>query len=109
MTKIEETRYVIGAEVHAGAVECGGLPPLLRYCEAVTGAFLTDVVAWLTEECTECGTSLRTASEARFRRDHVLLGRFVIVGCEGYWLVNPNAVGIPSEAWNDWRPHFGIE
>jgi hypothetical protein len=22
-----------------------------------------------------------------------------VVGCEGYWVINPNAVGIPSPNW----------
>lgn len=27
---------------------------------------------------------------------------FVVVGCEGYFVVNPNLVGISSPNWDDW-------
>lgn len=27
---------------------------------------------------------------------------YVVVGCEGYWAINPRDVGMPSESWQDW-------
>ena len=34
---------------------------------------------------------------------------FVVIGCEGYWVINPNVVGIKCDTWLDWRdePVFG--
>ena len=29
----------------------------------------------------------------------VVVGAVVVVGCEGYWVINPNVVGIPSPNW----------
>jgi len=30
---------------------------------------------------------------------HTVLGATVVVGCEGYWVINPNVVGIPNPNW----------
>ncbi len=30
---------------------------------------------------------------------HVVLGAAVVIGCEGYRVINPNVVGIPSPNW----------
>lgn len=27
---------------------------------------------------------------------------YVVIGCEGYWVVNPESVGVPSRTWQDW-------
>lgn len=30
---------------------------------------------------------------------HVVLGAVVVIGCEGYWVINPNVVGIHCPTW----------
>jgi len=30
---------------------------------------------------------------------HVVLGAAVVIGCEGYWVINPNLVGIDRPTW----------
>lgn len=66
------------------------------YVAAVKAARPADVRAWLTDTCPECG-EVRPDDDA-----HVVLEGAVVVGCEGYWVVNPNAVGITSPTWDDW-------
>jgi hypothetical protein len=30
---------------------------------------------------------------------HIVLGAAVVIGCEGYWVINPNVVGIAKPNW----------
>ena len=30
---------------------------------------------------------------------HIVLGAVVVIGCEGYWVINPNVVGIHRPNW----------
>jgi hypothetical protein len=30
---------------------------------------------------------------------HTVLGSAVVIGCEGYWVINPNVVAVPSPNW----------
>ena len=68
-----------------------------------------------TNYCPECGTDLMTPDD--FYMDHVVWrdesapyapnlmypDPVVIVGCEGYWVIDPAVVGIDSPNWSDWR------
>jgi len=36
-------------------------------------------------------------------RDRTAHTNVLLVGCEGYWVIDPNLVGITSAAWNDYR------
>jgi hypothetical protein len=54
---------------------------------------------YLTSVCTECDTHVAPSDPD----GHVMVGSSVVVGCEGYWLVDPNAVGISMPHWDDWR------
>jgi len=57
-----------------------------------------DIRPWLTKRCDECnGVPMEPDGE------HVMQDGYVVVGCEGYWHVNPNALGMNEESWNDWR------
>ncbi len=64
----------------------------------------------LTDQCPECGTIL-----GRLEHDYHLVvpmpdadpkGRevAVIIGCEGYWVVNPALVGIDAPNWGSFAP-----
>jgi hypothetical protein len=77
-------------------------PQQALYVDAVKNAMLGVVLPWLTTVCPECGLDLLEYGEEA-QGDHVMLGQFVIVGCEGYLIVNPNAVGIFRMNWHDWR------
>lgn len=70
-----------------------------EYIHAVANAPLKAVALWLTAICTECGHEpIAEGTESQ----HGMLDEFVLIGCEGYWLINPNAVGIYNPHWSDW-------
>jgi hypothetical protein len=77
----------------------------------------TVIAPWLTEICTECrkpATGMNIAEQS----DHTFIGEttdYVIIGCKGYWQINPVALGITDlPNWHDWHrkqaagpePHF---
>jgi hypothetical protein len=47
-------------------------------------------------DCDEIPSDYPNAPDA----DHVMIGNFVIIGCEGYWQINPALVGIESPNWS---------
>lgn len=49
---------------------------------------------YLSPICSECGQMPEPEDG-----DHVVLGAAVVIGCEGYWVVNPNVVGIHRPNW----------
>jgi hypothetical protein len=104
------------------------------YADMVARMPLKEIARWLTETCTECGDSpTEGMSHAEVRDamgqdgvwlkpcnagvehiegtedefDHLMLGRFVIRGCEGYWLINPTVLGFEDRgSWSDWTFDF---
>jgi hypothetical protein len=59
----------------------------------------------LTSTCPECG-SRPTVAEPD---GHILVALevdrvAVVVGCEGYWVINPAKVGVPAPNWQPWEP-----
>lgn len=72
------------------------------YVDAVREAF-SQGDSFLMDElnppmrCPECGR--KPSAEPLEARHHRMIGPYVIVGCEGYFTVNPNLVGIPSKNW----------
>lgn len=70
---------------------------LTTYLAAVVAAMArrdTVIAGYLSPVCPECG-QLGDGQDGR----HVVLGSAVVVGCEGYWVIDPNAVGIPRPNW----------
>jgi hypothetical protein len=68
-----------------------------RYLAAVITALMRRdpaVQPYLSPICPECG-KVPEADDGI----HVVLGTAVVIGCEGYWVINPNAVGIPRPNW----------
>ena len=49
---------------------------------------------YLSPVCPECGHVPEQEGGI-----HVVLGAAVVIGCEGYWVINPNVVGIPRPSW----------
>lgn len=100
---MDESRVSIGGDLRADMFSMGALDEIETYCAAVVAAPLGTIAPWLTYECPECEDSFSaTDSYSAFAAEHATIGSFVIVGCEGAWVVNPNAVGIPTENWQDW-------
>ena len=70
---------------------------LTDYLAAVTRAMMssdTRVAPYLSPICPECGQLAGPEDGV-----HIMLGAVVVVGCEGYWVINPNVFGIPSPNW----------
>ena len=65
----------------------------------------------LTTRCPECGTRFHDLDEAYEDSEHIIMTTTsdtmaVLVGCEGYFVVDPNGVGIPSPNWTP-AEHYG--
>lgn len=59
---------------------------------------------WTTGVCPECGTRPGPTEPDPDRfAEHAMIRETVVIGCEGYWVINPNAVGIDSPNWHDWN------
>jgi hypothetical protein len=70
---------------------------LTDYLAAVMRAMMRNdprLAPYLSPICPECG-QLAGAEDGM----HIVLGAVVVVGCEGYWVINPNVVGIASPNW----------
>jgi hypothetical protein len=60
-----------------------------------------------SSRCSECGDRFADADEAYADENHIIVSITsdtfaVVVACEGYYMVNPNLVGIDSPMWSDW-------
>jgi len=78
-TRADEARYLAAA---VAAIDAGD----------------DSIEPWLTCECDECGEEPDATDP-----DHVLHAGYVLIGCEGYWHIDPNRLGIPSPRWENWR------
>ncbi len=70
---------------------------LTAYLAAVLAAMMRHdprVAPYLSPICPECD-ELPPPEDGV----HLVLGATVAVGCEGYWVINPNVVGIPNPHW----------
>jgi hypothetical protein len=68
-----------------------------RYLAAVVTALMRNdpaVQPYLSPVCPECGQLPEPEDGI-----HIVLGAAVVIGCEGYWVINPNVIGIPSPNW----------
>lgn len=62
------------------------------------------IFPWLTTRCPECDESHADAAQKdAFEADHYMIGQAVIIGCEGYSIINPNVIGIDRPNWQDWK------
>ncbi|MFD7552448.1 hypothetical protein [Streptomyces sp. NPDC059816] len=68
------------------------------YLTAIRQAPFRLIERYLTPVCTECDEHV-VPSDAG---DHVMVGSSVAVGCLGYYLVDPNVLGIKMPTWSDW-------
>jgi hypothetical protein len=82
---------------------------LIAYLAAVIKAVVTEgrTEIPLTTTCPECGDAVDQFGESERGGPHHLVIETtsdtyaVVVGCEGYFVVNPNLVGIDSPMWSD--------
>jgi hypothetical protein len=72
-------------------------PAVLDYVARVEAASWRAVAPWMSTRCDECGLVPGDDGHHVVHPDG-----YVIVGCEGYWQVNPNAVGLDHPRWQDW-------
>lgn len=86
------------------------------YAEAVDTALAAGRISGpLTTVCAECGSDFADLDEAHEDTEHIIIATTsdttaVVVACEGYFMVNPNSVGIDSPNWDDWTADdFTIE
>jgi hypothetical protein len=68
------------------------------YLRAVRRASVAVVEPYMRADCPECDYDL----DPNDPEDHVVIGSMVVIGCQGYWIVNPNVVGIEKPNWCDW-------
>lgn len=84
------------------------LPEVQAYAERVDAAIVAGKVSGpFTTTCPECGNDYADSEDARMDDLHVIVTLTsdtfaVVVACEGYFMVNPNLVGIDSPMWSDW-------
>jgi hypothetical protein len=77
----------------------------LRRCgRLLDGDAITAAGPWLTSTCPECaepveGDGLVIAPEGTHA--HVVIAGYVLLGCEGYFVISPAVLGI-DRAWSDW-------
>ena len=60
----------------------------------------------LTDTCPECEEKVDTWEKATWHDDHIVYATTsdtyaILVGCEGYWVINPTLVGLPLGEWHD--------
>lgn len=68
----------------------------LAYLAALDHADGDAIASWLTTVCPEC-------QQPAGDTDHVIVHGFVVIGCEGLHIINPNAIGLDNPTWQDWR------
>jgi hypothetical protein len=80
---------------------------IVKYAALVDIA-LTDgkISGPLTSTCPECESNFADSDEAHEDTEHIIVATTsdtfaVVVACEGYFVVNPNLVGIDSPNWSD--------
>jgi hypothetical protein len=78
-----------------------------EYLRRVRAAGLATLTPWRTRRCPECGDLVTGdglvtgGAEGEFA--HVVIGGAVVLGCEGFFVVDPAALGMDPGQWQDWR------
>jgi hypothetical protein len=87
-------------------------PRTALYLHRATTALITGTVAIesTTDVCPECSESVAAARLISDAEHHIAYldpqhRRVVLlIGCEGYWLIDPNTLGLPSPNWQPNEP-----
>lgn len=79
----------------------------IQYLVALNSAIEEDRVPkkYLTDTCPECGQQIGYFDN----EEHIVISPpkkdndvILAIACEGYWVVNPNEIGLPRTWWQDW-------
>jgi hypothetical protein len=71
-----------------------------EYLDAARAADAPSIARWRTSTCPECETLVREGTDPL---GHVFVNGAVAVGCGGYWVISPAALGITVDGgWEDW-------
>lgn len=79
-----------------------------RYGEAVSASLVRGQInPPLTTRCPECGSDFADLDEAYEDTEHIIVlttsdTTAVVVACEGYFVIDPNLVGIDAPNWQNW-------
>lgn len=66
-----------------------------------------EAAPWRTPRCPECGQEPHgdgLAASGPAGLAHVVLGGSVVLGCRGFMVISPAALGLAAGSWQDWRP-----
>lgn len=72
------------------------------YIGTVVKALESDIESvrpYLTQKCMECDETPDGCTVDY----HGMIGSYIVIGCEGYFQVNPNVIGMTNPNWCDWR------
>jgi hypothetical protein len=72
------------------------------YIEAARAAIHREdpkIGKYLTPTCPECDE--RPYDDEGDDGSHIVISGFIVIGCEGYWAINPNALGIDHPNWTN--------
>lgn len=77
-----------------------------NYVDAVNN-MIGNIPFQFTQRCMDCDLTIAAMASVEIDGGHVLgqfesnsqVIPFVIVGCEGYWHVNPHLVGMATDNW----------
>lgn len=78
-----------------------------KYIELANASFAEEKIppTELTTTCPECGMEPAEPDTDEYH-EFIENTRFVLIGCEGYHIINPNLVGVPRPNWCDWKDEF---
>jgi len=88
------------------------------YLRAVRIAGPESIAPWRTGVCPKCGQAppgadaIGAGGQVVATGDgqaHVVIGGAVVLGCEGFRVVDPAAVGLDRNMWADWRKVIGLQ
>jgi hypothetical protein len=81
------------------------------YLNAALSADLTVIGRWRTSTCPECEELVRADGSpvtdsyvvvVTGTRRHVVANGAVVIGCQGYQVISPAALGLDAADWHDW-------
>ena len=76
---------------------------LARICAVLSNPSQAEKIApWLTTTCVEC-KEVPAPDDLHHVIVETLIGRYVVIGCELYWVINPEALGLKRGRWCDWQ------
>lgn len=75
-----------------------------EYLAAVKRASLPEIAEYLRTRCPECDRKLSDLpigddSREDYKDEHTMIGPFILIGCEGYLIINPLALGLTKPNW----------